>query len=183
MPCRTDVGAVGAMLYYPDNTMQHAGVFWGSAGSPRTRIAGSPRKAGQQRRAALTQTMSAVTAACMVVRKSAFDAVGGFDESLAVAYNDIDLCLRLQARGLRNVWTPFAELYHFESVSRGDDTQGESRPRFLAESQAMRDRWQGTADRRSVLQPESLADESGLLAGVSAPACPADGGSRMAELY
>jgi hypothetical protein len=60
-----------------------------------------------------------------------------------VAYNDIDLCLRLGAHGLRNVWTPFAELYHFESVSRGDDTQGESRPRFLAESQAMRDRWKG----------------------------------------
>jgi hypothetical protein len=79
----------------------------------------------------------------MVLRKPSFDAVGGFDETLAVAYNDIDLCLRLGAHGLRNVWTPFAELYHFESVSRGDDTQGESRPRFLAESQAMRDRWKG----------------------------------------
>jgi len=77
-----------------------------------------------------------------VLRKAAFDSIGGFDETLAVAYNDVDLCLRLGARGLRNVWTPFAELYHFESVSRGSDTQGANLPRFLAESQLMRDRWQ-----------------------------------------
>ena len=143
------VGAVGAMLYYPDDTVQHAGVILGLGGIASHAHRGQPRgKPGNNARAALTQTFSAVTAACMVVRKSAFDAVGGFDETLAVAYNDIDLCLKLQARGLRNVWTPFAELYHFESVSRGDDTQGESRPRFLAESQAMRDRWKGllTAD-------------------------------------
>ena len=101
---------------------------------------------GNYGRAALTQTMSAVTAACMVLRKDTFEAVGGFDETLAVAYNDVDLCLRLGARGFRNVWTPFAELYHFESVSRGDDLQGANRPRFLAESQAMRDRWQGLLD-------------------------------------
>ena len=141
---REGVGAVGAMLYYPNNTMQHAGVVLGLGG-----IASHPHR-GQRRgmpgnygRAALTQTMSAVTAACMVIRKSAFDAVGGFDETLAVAYNDVDLCLRLCAKGYRNVWTPFAELYHFESISRGDDLQGENLPRFLAESQAMRDRWQG----------------------------------------
>jgi GT2 family glycosyltransferase len=144
-----DVGAVGAMLYYPDDTVQHAGVILGLGGIASHAHRGQPRgKPGNNARAALTQTFSAVTAACMVVRKSVFDAVAGFDESLAVAYNDIDLCLKLQARGLRNVWTPFAELYHFEAVSRGDDTQGESRPRFLAESQAMRDRWKGllTAD-------------------------------------
>lgn len=146
---REDVGAVGAMLYYPNDTVQHAGVILGLGGiashSHRGQRRGMP---GNYGRTSLTQTLSAVTAACMVVRKSAFDSVGGFDESLAVAYNDVDLCLRLQARGLRNVWTPFAELYHFESVSRGDDSQGESRPRFLAESQAMRDRWKGllTAD-------------------------------------
>jgi len=146
---REGIGAVGAMLYYPNNTMQHAGVVLGLGG-----IASHPHR-GQRRgtpgnygRAALTQTMSAVTAACMVIRKSTFEAVGGFDEMLAVAYNDVDLCLRLGAKGFRNVWTPFAELYHFESISRGDDLQGENRPRFLAESQAMRDRWQGllTAD-------------------------------------
>jgi GT2 family glycosyltransferase len=146
---REGVGAVGAMLYYPDNTMQHAGVVLGLGGIASHAHRGQRRgMPGNYGRAALTQAMSAVTAACMVLRKTTFDAVGGFDETLAVAYNDVDLCLRLGAKGFRNVWTPFAELYHFESISRGDDLQGENRPRFLAESQAMRDRWQGllTAD-------------------------------------
>jgi GT2 family glycosyltransferase len=141
---REGVGAVGAMLYYPNNTMQHAGVVLGMGGIASHAHRGQRRgMPGNYGRAALTQTMSAVTAACMVINKAAFEAVGGFDETLAVAYNDVDLCLRLNARGLRNVWTPFAELYHFESISRGDDLQGVNRPRFLAESQAMRDRWQG----------------------------------------
>jgi len=144
---RDGVGAVGAMLYYPSNTMQHAGVVLGLGG-----IASHPHRGerrgmpGNYGRAALTQTMSAVTAACMVLRKDTFEAVGGFDETLAVAYNDVDLCLRLGARGFRNVWTPYAELYHFESVSRGDDLHGANLPRFVAESQAMRDRWQGLLD-------------------------------------
>ena len=149
LAAREGVGAVGAMLYYPNNTMQHAGVVLGLGGIASHAHRGQRRgMPGNYGRAALTQTMSAVTAACMVLRKSAFDAVGGFDETLAVAYNDVDLCLRLCAKGYRNVWTPFAELYHFESISRGDDLQGENLPRFLAESQAMRDRWQGllTAD-------------------------------------
>ena len=144
---RDGVGAVGAMLYYPSNTMQHAGVVLGLGG-----IASHPHRGerrgmpGNYGRAALTQTMSAVTAACMVLRKDTFEAVGGFDETLAVAYNDVDLCLRLGARGFRSVWTPYAELYHFESVSRGDDLHGANLPRFVAESQAMRDRWQGLLD-------------------------------------
>jgi GT2 family glycosyltransferase len=143
LAAREDVGAVGAMLYYPDDTMQHAGVVLGLGGIASHAHRGLRRGApGSYGRAALTQAVSAVTAACMVLRKAAFEAVGGFDETLAVAYNDVDLCLRLRAHGLRNVWTPFAELYHFESVSRGDDTQGDRRPRFLAESQKMRDRWQ-----------------------------------------
>ena len=144
---RDGVGAVGAMLYYPSNTMQHAGVVLGLGG-----IASHPHRGerrgmpGNYGRAALTQTMSAVTAACMVLRKDTFEAVGGFDETLAVAYNDVDLCLRLGARGFRSVWTPYAELYHFESISRGDDLHGANLPRFRAESQAMRDRWQGLLD-------------------------------------
>ena len=142
-----DVGAVGAMLYYPDDTIQHAGVVLGLGGIASHPHRGLRRGApGYYGRAALTQAASAVTAACMVVRREAFDAVGGFDETLAVAYNDVDFCLRLGARGLRSVWTPFAELYHHESVSRGDDSQGASRERFLAESQSMRDRWQGLLD-------------------------------------
>ncbi len=139
---QADVGAVGAMLYYPDDTIQHAGVILGLGGIASHAHRGQLRgKQGYNARAALTQAFAAVTAACMVVRKTEFDAVGGFDETLAVAYNDVDLCLRLRERGLRNVWTPFAELYHYESVSRGLDRDGESRRRFLAESQTMRDRW------------------------------------------
>jgi GT2 family glycosyltransferase len=95
---------------------------------------------GDHGRAVLTQTMSAVTAACMVIRKAVFDEAGGFDETLAVAYNDVDLCLRLGARGLRTVWTPFAELYHHESVSRGDDAGG-ARLGFRDEAKLMWERW------------------------------------------
>src|SRR5688572_13568618 len=136
-----DVGAVGAMLYYPDDTVQHAGVILGLGGVAAHAHSRLPRGApGNYGRAALTQALSAVTAACLVVRKPAFDAVGGFDEQLGVAYNDVDLCRRLRARGLRNVWTPFAEPYHFESVSRGRDT-GEVRPAFLVESRLMHERW------------------------------------------
>ena len=144
---RPGVGAVGAMLYYPDDTIQHAGVVLGMGGIASHAHRHFPRGVpGHFGRAGLTQAMAAVTAACMVVRKTAFDAVGGFDETLAVAYNDVDLCVRLMARGFRNVWTPFAELYHFESLSRGDDSEGPSRARFLAESQLMRDRWQPLLD-------------------------------------
>jgi hypothetical protein len=81
-----------------------------------------------------------------MVRRSAFEQVGGFDDTLAVAYNDVDLCLRLRQSGLRNVWTPFAELYHFESASRGADTQGPARARLLAEATVLRARWQAVLD-------------------------------------
>jgi hypothetical protein len=88
----------------------------------------------------------------MVVRKAVFDQVGGFDESLAVAYNDVDLCLRIRACGLRNVWTPFAELYHFESESRGDDVVS-GRAGFLVESAIIRDRWGDLLDADPYFNP------------------------------
>ena len=137
------VGAVGAMLYYPGNTVQHAGVILGIGGLAAHAHTGLTRKApGDHGRATLTQAMSAVTAACLVVRKAVFAEAGGFDEKLAVAYNDVDVCLRLRARGLRNVWTPFAELYHFEGFSRGkDDSKRPVRPGFVAEAQLLKDRW------------------------------------------
>ena len=141
LACQDDVGAVGAMLYYPDNRIQHAGVILGLGGVASHAFKGLDRTAGgDHARAALAQAMSAVTAACLVIRKSVFVDAGGFDETLAIAYNDVDLCLRLGARGVRNVWTPFAELYHHESVSRGDDGQIE-RPGFQEESRLMYERW------------------------------------------
>ena len=153
LACQDGVGAVGAMLYYPDGRMQHAGVVLGMGGvashAHKGLEKGSP---GDHGRAALTQAMSAVTAACMVVRKSVFDRAGGFDEALAVAYNDVDLCLRIGALGLRNVWTPFAELYHYESVSRGDDLRS-ARAGFFEESQMIRDRWGNMLDADPYFNP------------------------------
>ena len=139
-----DIGAVGAMLYHPDDTIQHAGVILGLGGLAAHAHRNLPRgQAGYFGRATLTQALSAVSAACLMVRKTAFERVGGFDEALAVAYNDVDFCLRLRQCGLRNVWTPFAELYHFESASRGADTSGTARERLLVEAEVMRARWNG----------------------------------------
>ena len=137
-----DAGAVGAMLYYPDDTIQHAGVILGLggvAGHIYTRMGrGAP---GYMARAWVAQNMSAVTAACLAVRKEVFEEVGGLDEALPVAFNDIDFCLRLLQAGYRNVWTPYAELYHHESASRGSDDSPEKQARFAAEVHAMKWRW------------------------------------------
>src|SRR6185295_11549086 len=120
---RREVGAVGAKLWYPDDTIQHAGLVLvaGLAGHAHLR-----RKRGDHgyfSRASLIQDLSAVTAACLCVRREVFEQAGGFDETLAVAFNDVDLCLRIQAAGYRNLYTPHAELYHHESASRGyEDT-------------------------------------------------------------
>lgn len=139
---RPGVGAVGAMLYYPDDTIQHAGVVIGLGGVAGHVYSRQPRgSSGQGGRAAVAQEMSAVTAACLVVRRSAWDEVGGLDERLAVAFNDVDFCLRLRRAGYRNVWTPHAELYHHESASRGQDDQGEKLRRFHAEVAFMVERW------------------------------------------
>lgn len=139
---RPDTGAVGAMLYYPDDTIQHGGVMLGIGGVAGHIYHRSPRgSVGHQRRALVAQDMSAVTGACMVVRRSVFEQVGGFDEGLAVAFNDIDFCLKLLQAGYRNLWTPHAELYHYESVSRGHEDTPEKRARFASEVDNMIARW------------------------------------------
>ncbi len=142
---RDDVGAVGAMLYYPDNTIQHAGVIMRLGAQ---RIAGhafhkSHRvDVGYMGRLCYSQNMSAVTAACMMVKKSVFDEINGFDEDLAVAYNDIDLCARIRQAGYLIVWTPYAEAYHYESKSRGyEDASPEKRARFEKEVAYFKEKW------------------------------------------
>ncbi len=151
---RPGVGAVGAMLLYPDGRIQHAGVVLGLGGIANHAYVGQPGDApGHGGRARVVQSMSAVTAACMVVRRDAFQAVGGLDEDLAVAFNDIDFCLRLRQAGLRNLWTPFARLYHHESASRGADTSGEKRERFLREVALMEDRWGAMLERDPAYNP------------------------------
>ena len=138
------VGAVGARLWYPDMTLQHGGVVLGlGLGMASHAHKGLPRGLnGYAGRAALTQCFSAVTAACMVVRKSIYQQIGGLDEvNLSVAFNDIDFCLRLREAGYRNVWTPYAELMHHESATRGDDMAPEKRERFEREIAYMQRRW------------------------------------------
>lgn len=139
---RTDVGVVGAMLYYPNDTIQHAGVILGIGGVAGHVHVGMPRGyGGPGGRARLVQSMSAVTGACLVVRRSVYEEVGGLDESLAVAFNDVDFCLRVRLAGYRNVWTPFAELYHHESASRGYEDTEEKKQRFQGEARRMLERW------------------------------------------
>jgi GT2 family glycosyltransferase len=141
------VGAVGARLWYPDMRLQHGGVVLGYGGVANHAHLRLPRgERGYFGRAALVQNFSAVTAACLVVRKSLYEQVGGLDEvHLKVAYNDVDFCLRLRANGLRNVWTPYAELLHCESATRPSDFLAEGSPeqveRFRSEGRCMVDRW------------------------------------------
>lgn len=137
------VGAVGARLWYPNDTLQHGGVILGVGGVANHSHKNLPRgRRGYFGRADLIQSFSAVTAACLVVRKDHYEAVGGLDETnLKVAFNDVDFCLRLRELGLRNVWTPYAELYHHESATRGEDVHPEKRARFVAEVDYMMRRW------------------------------------------
>jgi GT2 family glycosyltransferase len=139
---RPGIGAVGARLWYPDGTMQHGGVILGPGGVATHAHAGSRNEHGYFPRAHLTQNFSAVTGACMLVRKELYEQLGGLDEAnLAVTFNDVDFCLRLAKAGYRIVWTPHAELYHHESASRGlEDTEAKQK-RFLAEVDFMRNRW------------------------------------------
>ena len=140
---RPGVGAAGAMLLYPDDTIQHAGVILGLGGIGDHRHAREPRYCeGHMGRLRIAHQISAVTAACVVFRKAHFEAAGGLDESnLQVAYNDVDFCLRLLELGYRNIWTPLALLYHHESASRGYEDTIERRNRFRAELDYMRQRW------------------------------------------
>ena len=132
---RPDVGAVGAKLYYPDDTIQHAGVLMGINGSAGHSHKSYPRTAvGDLYRLVTTQNYMAVTGACLMTKASLYRAAGGLDEEqFAVAYNDVDYCLKLWQQGLHNVYTPRAEAYHYESKSRGLDTLSENAQRYERE--------------------------------------------------
>ncbi len=139
------IGAVGARLFYKNDTLQHGGVFLGVG---KDGVAGHMHRhlkstcPGYFGRAVLLQEVSAVTAACMVVKKEVFLEVGGFDEiNLPIAFNDVDFCLKLKKAGYRNLWTPKAKLYHYESISRGSDLSGKNHKRFLKEVEFMHKKW------------------------------------------
>ncbi len=139
---RPDVGCVGAKLYYPDGTIQHAGVVMGLGGVAGHADVGRTRAdAGYFGRLRVVHNLSAVTGACLALRRAVYDRVGGLDEKLAVAFNDIDLCLKARAAGYVNVWTPHAELYHHESLSRGQETTPAQHARFMGEAALMKVRW------------------------------------------
>ena len=146
---RPDVGAVGSKLIYGNETIQHAGVVLGTGSFYDERgVAGHyglnlpAEDVGLQGYMSLMREAGAVTGACLAVRKAVFEQVGGLDENnLAISFNDVDFCLRLRDAGFRNIWTPFARLYHLESASRGDDMAPDKIERFSREVRYMRERW------------------------------------------
>jgi glycosyltransferase involved in cell wall biosynthesis len=163
-----EIGAVGAMLYYPNKTIQHAGVILGLGGTPG--VAGHayqerpPGYSSQASRALLCQNFSAVTAACLIIRRQVFEEVGGLDETnLAIAFNDVDLCLRIRERGYRNLWTPYAELYHNESASRGYEETPEKRERFAKECDYMRRRWGKLLENDPAYNPNLTLDREAFM--------------------
>ena len=139
---RKEVGIVGVKLYYPDDTIQHAGVIIGIGGVAGAMFVGMAReRSGYLRKAILQQDLSAVTAACMMVDRKAWEAAGGFNEDLAVAFNDIDFCLKVRREGYLVVYEPNVELYHYESKSRGYEDTPEKQKRFLSEINYMKAHW------------------------------------------
>lgn len=144
---RKDVGAVGAKLYYSDDTVQHAGVILGLGGT-----AGHAHKhfgrshPGYMARASIAQNLTACTAACLMMRRDVFDEIGGLDEEFEVAFNDVDLCMKIRKKGYLVVFTPYAELYHYESKSRGNDSTPEKLERFRGEIDRFKEKWQKQLD-------------------------------------
>ena len=139
---RKEVGIVGAKLYYPDNTIQHAGIIIGIGGVAGSVFVGLPRAfSGYLHKASIQLDLSAVTAACMLVKRSVFEQVGGLEEKLKVAFNDVDFCLRVREKGYLVVYDPYAELYHYESKTRGAEDTKEKIRRFQTELEYMRSHW------------------------------------------
>lgn len=139
---KTGTAAVGAKLYYPDGTIQHGGLvlgFGGVAGDPFQGADG--RSDGYLYALQAVRNVSAVTGACLMLRRELFDHIGGFDESLPLAYNDVDLCLRLNAAGFETIWSPESELRHYESVSRGYDITAGKKLRLKNESDIFTNKW------------------------------------------
>lgn len=142
---RDDVGVVGAKLYYEDRTIQHAGIVVGlgahrTAGHTHYRI--PEANVGYMGKLCYAQNVTAVTGACMMVKKSLYEELGGLDEEFAVALNDVDFCLKVREKGLLNIFTPFAELYHFESKSRGSDKDDARAIRYQQESDRFKVKWE-----------------------------------------
>lgn len=139
---RREVGAVGVKLLYPDDTIQHAGCVIGIGGIAGHMFVNMPaNRTGYLHKASILQDMSAVTAACMMMKKAAFEEVGGFTEELSVAFNDVDLCLKVRETGRLIVYDPYVQLYHMESKTRGAEDSQEKVRRFQEEIEYIRCHW------------------------------------------
>lgn len=139
---RDDVGAVGALLFYPSDKVQHGGIVLGIGGVAENAFKHLPREdGGYMSRLTIAQNVSAVTAACLMVSRRAYEQASGLDESFEVAFNDVDFCMRLRKMGYLNVFTPYAQLYHYESESRGAENTPEKRKRFQGEIARFQERW------------------------------------------
>ena len=156
---REDVGAVGARLYYGNNTVQHAGLILGLGGVANSQFLGSGREqVGYFYRSTCVQDLSAVTGACLLTSKQDYESVGGFNEDLAVAFNDVDYCLKLREKGKLCVYTPFSEWYHLESVSRGSDLENpDKKIRMEKETKIFKSRWQKYYDKGDPYYNPNLA--------------------------
>ncbi len=147
---REDVGAVGAKLYYPDKTIQHAGVVL-QMGAHRTaghvHCRQGRESIGYMGKLCYAQNVSAVTAACLMVSRAKYDEVGGLDEGFRVALNDVDFCLKLREKGYLNIFTPYSELYHYESISRGSDLEGANMARLDKEAEDFKAKWKEILDK------------------------------------
>ncbi len=176
---RPEVGCVGAKLYYTDGTIQHAGVILGLGGVANHSHRHAPRDAnGYFGRLKIAHEVSAVTGAALVVRRNVFEEVGGLDEiGLPVAFNDVDLCLKVRAAGYRNIWTPQAELFHHESATRGRDQTPTAAARLLGETQVMHRRW-GSALQSDPFYHPLLSDTHGDFCPVGALAKKAEARTR-----
>ena len=147
---RSDVGAVGAKLLYPNNTVQHGGIILGlgdhhTAG--HAHCGAEEGNLGYMGKLFYAQDVSAVTAACLMVKKTDYLAVGGFDEQLAVAYNDVDFCLKLRQKNLLNIFNAFCVLYHYESLSRGSDVKPKNERRFSKETAYFKNKWKNELEK------------------------------------
>lgn len=166
---RQDVGATGAKLYYGNNLVQHHGVVVGAGpdGVAIHSFAGEGRTAvGYMGRLYYAQNVSAVTAACMLMKKSVFEEIGGFDEKLAVAYNDVDLCLKIREKGYLIVCNPFAEAYHYESISRGYEEKQGNQDRFQTEVKYMKDKWRHVLEKEDPFYNPNVSKETGWKFGI-----------------
>jgi GT2 family glycosyltransferase len=163
---QSGVGCVGARLWYPNGKLQHGGVILGLGGFAAHAHRGMPRgHYGYFNRACLTHSMSAVTGACLLVRKSLYEAAGGLDEKdLAIGYNDVDFCLKIRAEGYRNLICAEADLIHHESASRGEDSSPEKRERFRREGAVLKTRWKDMIDHDPAYNPNltDAAEDFGL---------------------